>query len=150
MKYSSKKGFTLIESITYLSISMIVTLLAIHLLIDVSKIYYLTLKENMKMNMIDESIHLIDVVKNDEFDKVYVNGDRIVFKTYKNRGQWEEKCITRKEDNLVVEYYDFINKMKPSATNVILQNISDFKIVEKGKLIYLSVEVKGNKFIVCI
>ena len=104
----------------------------------------------MKMNMIDESIHLIDVIKNDEFDKVYVNGERIVFKTYKNREQWEEKCITRKEDNLVVEYYDFINKMKTSATNVILQNISDFKIIEKGKLIYLSVEVKGNKFIVCI
>ena len=35
MKYNSKKGFTLIESITYLSISMIVTLLAIHLLIDI-------------------------------------------------------------------------------------------------------------------
>lgn len=65
MRYK-KKGFTLLEFILYMSISLIITSIVIRVLMDTRQIYYKSLEESLNANNIVEGFITIDNIAKDE------------------------------------------------------------------------------------
>ena len=149
-KFNKKKGFILLEDVAYLTIYLMIVSMGCKLLLEVKNIYYESIKENMNMNCIEEAFHMIDVMKIEDFDEVYRENNKIIFFRKISSNVWEKNKISEFNNNLVIEYYDIKNSNRPSNRNTILTKIDNFEVKKKGKLIYLTVERKGEKFTKCL
>ena len=146
---NKNKGFTLIECITYLSISLIVVSIGIKLLIDSKKIFYTSIKENMNLNSIEEAFHMIDVMKIDHFYEITgdIEKNKIIFD---KKGSLQKNELCTDKNDLIIKYYDYSGYNKQISKNLLLSNIDNFKVKKKGKLIYIVIKKNGEEYIKCI
>ena len=148
-RLNKNKGFTIIECIAYLSISLMIVSIGVKLLMDSKKIFYMGIKENMSLNSIEEAFHMIDVMKIDNFDEI--NGDvfknKVIF--YKN-SSLEKNELCKDNDNLIIKYYNATSYSRPVSKNLLLSNIENFEVKKKGKLIYIKIKKNGEEYVKCI
>lgn len=150
MKYRKRLGYTLLECVVYMAASLIIVMVGIKLLFEVKNTYVDGMKKSMEMNVVEEGFHLIDVIADSEVTDVYYENNKIVFYKAKDGGVWESIKVSISDDSLVADYYDIANLTNSKATNSILTGVKGSRIMKKGKLIYLIIERKGEKFIKCI
>ena len=162
MRYK-KKGSTLIELLLYMSLSLVISLIGMKILLDTRQVYYKNLDESLNSNHISEGfIRIEEITKEEDKDKILerieVLPDSIKF--YCNDYELKEapkgkiiKELMKINDELVFVYHKKVNEdyiRLPTPINTIMDNIEEFHVIKKGKLVYISVKRGGEVFIKCI
>lgn len=151
MKYN-KKGFTLLEILLYMSISLVILLIVTVVLKDIKQIYFKGIDKSINVNKIVEGFMIIDkLAKEDELIKVDMNSDSIKF-YYTDEIGTLVKEIKKDGNKLIIKYYKKQGETYYSygSPNDIIAGIEEFIVKKKGKLIYLSIKKEGELYIKCI
>lgn len=149
--YKKKKGFTLIECTVYMFLSVTIMIIAFKLLVTSTSVFLETVKKSLELNSINECFLDIDrFIRDIKVQKITSDENKIVI--YKGDGKniYEMQEISKLENNLVVKYFDIRNLNKYTTRNTIVSNISDFKVKNKGRLIYIAIKKGGNEYKKCI
>jgi hypothetical protein len=147
-KYKKKNGFTIIESLAYIFLTTIILAEGINLYVSFFKSYIEDVNISIKYDKCqDFFIDLDNIISKGCFENVIVDNNSI--KLLKDsRVQDSDKIIKSYNGKIVVKY---VNGNVTKTINTIIEDIDNFEVKKKGKLIYLVVKDKeGKEFIKCI
>ena len=145
---NKKRGFTIIESLVYIFLTTLILVQGINLFVLMYKSYIETAKLTIKYNNCQNFyINLDNIISEGGIDQIIVDDNYILFsKDIKSNNL--EKIIKSYEGKIVVKY---VRANVTQTINTMLEDIDDFEIKKKGKLIYLIIHDKdGKEFIRCI
>lgn len=147
-RYKKKSAFTIIESIVYVFLTTIVFLQLVTLLVSFYASYIQIRNISINQNNIRNFYINLDCILNEEnnLDIRKEDNSIVVYKDieYENL----VKHIKFYNNTVVVKYTKGRNTL---TINNMLYNISDFKVVEKDKLIYIIItDMYGKDYIRCI
>lgn len=148
MKYR-KKGFTLLEILVYISVSSVVLIISTKVLIDTRYIFYSTINSIQNINGIENGFITIDSLVNDnQIRRIEADGNKVSLYYQTNEGQIIKQLIKDNND-LIIRYYKSNSQEYYPYTghNDVISNIEDFKVIKKGKLIYLLIKKEGDTYI---
>lgn len=144
------KGFTILETVAYLSISLIIISIAITSTIKSYRELSGFIKKNREMNQVYNAFNFIDYwCYRDKVFEVKKSGDKLEIYEAVDGTQYSLKRIYKNGENLSMFHYDVYN-VKPVANNPIIENIDDFKVYKKENLIYISIIKGGEEYMKCI
>ncbi len=148
MKYSKRKGFTIIESIFY--IGMIST--AFLILLTFYKSYY-SACDNLRKEVIDENnirnfyINLDSIIRDEEIENIYIDNNALYIVKNTKSGRL----------NMAVKYYNkrvvikYTRNNKTLTITRMLSDIDEFKVIKKNNLIYIYIKTLNEReYIRCI
>lgn len=157
-KRKSKKiyGYTLIETIAVIGITIIVMSIGATLISSTYSTYIKILRDRIREDEIDNALVNIDrllssymikeVIANDSSDEIEVN-----YLLDHNKDIVKTKLIKKEVDKLVVKTLYKSDPKPLKGTNIILKNIQNFKVVKKGELFYYNITLEsGEEIIQCI
>lgn len=150
LHFHTNKGFTIIELIVAISLFLIVSSLVLRqfiisifgfkkeVSIDCDNIYSITAIDTLS-----------ELINEADLNSININSNAI---SYNYRGEKREIKIERSlsnEDNLIINYYNVFGTRV--TKKYIAKNLNNFSILEKGKVIYISLENnKGSAYNKCI
>lgn len=147
-----KSGFTLIELIVYLAVSLVIILMLSDIFIICYKSFNKNINRDSSINSIENGIIAIKDMAMDSrviFKEKY-NNSLVLYQEFINF-YWLQS-IYIKDKALIVEYSERYDsgacKIKEEET--IIKNISDFSVYEKGNLLYIKIVKEGEEYITCI
>lgn len=149
-----KRGFTLIELIISLGIFTTITTVSFNIIISATKEYILYTNKSTELDNLDNCLINIDnILRNNYITSINIEGDKIevASKLAHNGKSVKKKIIYKKDSNLMVK--TLVNGELDISTgnNVLLKNIKEFSVFEKGELIYFEIVTKNEeKRIRCI
>lgn len=151
MMKKSKKAFSIIESLVYIFITMIILSEGLNLTVLMYKSYLENAKIVKEYNDIQNFyLGFQNITSERNIKKVRSSDNKIIFSKYVD-GKIKNKSVQYKASNksVVVRTYDeygrFLNE------NKMLGNVSNMYVKEKDKLIYLVIyDEEGKEFISCI
>lgn len=149
MKYN-KHGSTLIELEVHIFILIIIFILSLTAYREIINFYSKSIDELSVYNELDDAyVNLKNVLSGDEAERTEVKGNSIFvycFKMY--------KIIINEDNKLKIKYYTFTDGGIESATyqnyNLLLDNVDNFEVIKKNKLIYAKVCKGGINYIMCL
>lgn len=149
--YKKNRGFTLIECIVYMFLSVLIMAMGFKLLVTVTNVFFDTVNMGLDLNSINEGFLDIDrFLRDNKVQKIESDENKLVIYKGDNKNICEIQEISKLDNNLVIKYFDIRNLSKYTTRNTIVSNISDFKVKTKGKIIYLTVKKGGNEYKRCI
>jgi competence protein ComGC len=148
MKYR-KKGFTLLEILAYLSISSVVLIISTKVLIDTRYIFFSSMNSIQNINCIESGLITIDSLVNDsQIKRIEANDNKVNLYYATNEGQIIKQLINDNNDLIIRYYKSNSQEFYPyTGHNDVISNIEDFKVIKKGKLIYLIIKKEGDTYI---
>lgn len=149
---NNKKGFTLIEMIIYLAVSLLIILILSDIFIISYKSFNKNIKKDSYINSIENGIIAIKDMSMDSrvIFKEKNNNSLVLYQKFKDF--YCVQSIYKKNNQLIVEYserYDNGN-YEIKAEQTIIKNINDFYVYEKENLLYIKIIKKGKEYIICI
>ena len=149
---NNKKGFTLIEMIIYLAVSLLIILILSDIFIVSYKSFNKNIKKDSYINSIENGIIAIKDMSMDSrvIFKEKNNNSLVLYQKFKDF--YCVQSIYKKNNQLIVEYserYDNGN-YEIKAEQTIIKNINDFYVYEKENLLYIKIIKKGKEYIICI
>lgn len=162
MKCLKRRGFTLIEIIVSIACTLIIGGLCITLILSSIKEYNEVTNKIIYMNKLDNCLLNIDVlcnsngIKDIRYEPIYGNGirgDSIVITYYENYKEEyiKDKVIYLLNDKIMVKTLEGKNRLDETGNNVLIDNITSFKVYMKENLIYFYIKTKlGDEITRCI
>lgn len=142
MKYGresiNKKGFTLVEVLTTLFIISIVLSMVMDIYIRDIKIGKENALDWRKAEYINQAFSIIEFNLEREVENIIVESNQIII----TRVIGAIDTIKLKDSNIIIKY--------AGTSNYILKEVTDFKVLRKGSLIYISILYKGERYIKCL
>lgn len=158
-----KRGYTIIECITYIFISTILTIIIMNTTIEIYKYAAIRTKMINREDEIDNAIlNIRKIFKEVDNTKYIVNNNKVEIikeeqgKEAVNNQNSTDVNVKSKEfeiisGNLRVKYYSFNNGKKEFKTsNLILENVESFKIYVKESLLYMEMIVDKREYFICL
>lgn len=151
MNYKKKKGFTFIELSIYISLGLIVLGISLNLLISTMNIYKNTIEKNNFINTMDDfNINLDNIIKDNKVKRIFSDEDKLILYTLEDERVVIKKILAS-DNSIKVHYYEEISSKEVELTNnKLLDDISNFNVSQRGKLIFISFEKEGIKYKRCI
>ena len=153
----NKRGYTLIESIVVIAIVFILGGITIGLSFEGVKDYYISLYncyyedkfDNALLNIesLWKSAAIVAIEINSSFDDVYtseITGDNIVVKFKEISGNEKTKIIHLSNGKLMLKTISSEDGKIKVGNNTIIDNINDFTVIKKGKLIYYCISSENS------
>ena len=143
MKY---KGFTLLETMAYLDIYLLILFSNFNLLINVEKGYYKYINEHRINHEISQVNLTIDRLINEDAT-IVISDKKLLFyynddKTGRNRNE-----LYVLKNKLIIAYY---REYRLETINEILSDVNYMNLVEKDKVKYLIIDKEGQRYIKCL
>lgn len=142
-----KKGYTLIEVIVVISIIMLLGGITITLTIESIRDYFINIERCFLEDKFDNALLNIDIIcnsggidsitVNEQFNDITSNNIKVNYKDIK--GNLKTKIIYLKGENLMVRTLNYEGGILSVGDNIILNNVNNFEIIEKEKLIYYKI-----------
>lgn len=145
-----RRGYTLIELISVISISTIVMFIGVTLIISSYK-NYINIKESaIKEDEIDNVLLTIDRLLTENMIKkidndITNNKIEITYLIEYGKEDEKKKVIRKDAETLVVESMESLNIKN---TRVILEKVNEFIIIKKGNLYYYKIMLKDGRDII--
>lgn len=152
-----KMGYTLIETILVIAIVFILGGITITLSIEsindynlsLSNCYYEDKFDNALLNIesLWKSSAIVAIEINSSFDDVYtseITGDNIVVKFKEISGNEKTKIIHLSNGKLMLKTISSEDGKIKVGNNTIIDNINDFTVIKKGKLIYYCISSENS------
>lgn len=153
-KASKKKGYTLIEVIVAIAISIIAMTIGTTLIITTYKAYINITEENIKADSIDNALLTIDrlltgyMIMNIE-PNIYNNEIKIIYLIDHKETIIKSKIVKYNNSKLLVETYS--GSGGKAGVNTILKDVKDFDVIKKENLYYYKITLNtGDEIIQCI
>ncbi|SCJ54637.1 Uncharacterised protein [uncultured Clostridium sp.] len=150
----NKVGFTLIELVISLGIFTIITTVSFNIILSASKEYILYINKSSELDNLDNCLINIDnIIRDNYITDINIEGNKIevMSKLVHNGKSIKKKIIYKKDNNLLVK--TLINDDLDTSTgnNILLKNVKEFNVLQKGKLIYFEIVTNNEeKRIRCI
>ena len=147
-----RKAFTLLETIAYLSISLILVFIEMSIFIGMNSNFYSTLSEAKELNRVSMTLANLNkiIALNSKSEKIKEE-DKLLLKEVIDENTSYIREIYKDKDKLVIDYKaNYSSSVEKLGRNVILQDVEDFKVIEKERVIYLQIKYKGQEYIECI
>lgn len=149
---NNKKGFTLIEMIIYLAVSLLIILILSDIFIISYKSFNKNIKKDRYINSIENGIIAIKDMSMDSrvIFKEKNNNSLVLYQKFKDF--YCVQSIYKKNNQLIVEYserYDNGN-YEIKAEETIIKNIDNFYVYKKENLLYIKIIKEGKEYIICI
>lgn len=143
-----KLGFTIIESLVYIFLTVIVLVEGINIFVLMYKSYIQVSKLAIEYNDLQNFyINLDTIIGEENVRDILLNDEYILFSYYEKDGDCQ-RIIKSNEGKVFVVY---TQNGITQTINIMLQDIQELKLKKKEKLIYLIVKDKdGKEFIRCI
>lgn len=143
-----KNGFCIIESLAYICIVSMLIAIEFNVFLNLYKYYIDLEKTNLKYNnMQDFYLNLSNICKEDDTEFIETASDNSLY-FYKSIDKKNYKRIKSHDNEVKIEYDLDSNK---SNINIMLKDIEDMKVIDKGNLIYMIIRDKnGKEFIRCM
>lgn len=149
-----KGGFTLIELLISLGIFTIITTVSLNIIISASKQYILYINKSTELDNLDNCLINIDnIIRDNYITDINIEGDKIevVSKLVHNGKSVKKKIIHKKDSNLMVETLINDDLDTSAGNNILLKNVKEFNVLQKGELIYFEIVTNNEeKRIRCI
>lgn len=158
-----KKGFTMIECMGYIFISSILAFVIMALTVDVYKYSIERNKIIKREDEIDRAILNLKKIFSEIDNTNYIvknNNIEIIKEIQSNENVDNNETIEVKSkrfevisNNLYVKYYSYnkyTKEWKYKTSNMILDNVQDFKVYKKDKLIYIGLKVDDWEYFICM
>lgn len=150
MNINSSKGFTLLETTIYLSISLIIISIAVSTAIEAYNYMRNLIVKSREMNQVYNAFSTIDYFSSKEtVFKVDKSGDTVEIYESIGNENYKIKRILKRGNNLSLVHYNETNVQEVS-NNPIMENIEDFKVYKKESLVYVEITKGGEGYIKCI
>lgn len=143
-----KKGYTLIEVIVVITIIMLLGGITVTLAVESVSDYFVNIErcfledkfDNALLNMdiMCNSGGIVSIRINEQFNDIKSNNIKINYKDI--NGNLKVKIIYLKGENLMVRTLNYEGGILSVGDNIILNNINDFQVIEKGKLTYYKIK----------
>lgn len=148
MKFKKKKAFTIVETIVYIFLSVIIFVEGISSFIPMYKTYLEVKKNSIRCNEYkDFYINLNNIISEGSIDKIVMGKDYITL-CKSNYGKNMKKTIRAYENKIVVIY---ARGEEILTYNNMLFNVKKMEVSKKKNLIYINIyDENGDKFICCI
>lgn len=149
---NKKKGFTLIELIIYLAVSLTIVLILSDIFIVFYKSFNRNINKDRNINSIENGLVAIkDMVMDSRV--IFKESDKnslLIYQKFKDF-YWVQS-IYKKDNNLIVEYSEqyFNNVSIRKGRQTIIKNINNFYVYEKGNLLYVKIIKEGEEYIVSL
>lgn len=145
------KGFTLVECVVYMFLSVIIMIMAFKILFSSSNIFMETINKSIYINSINEGFLNMDrLIMDEKVVKISSDEDKIILYIGNEKGIYEIQEISRIDNNLVIKYFDIRDFTNYTTRNTIVYSIDDFKVKGKGRLLYIAIKKGGNVYRKCI
>ncbi|MBD7910029.1 MULTISPECIES: prepilin-type N-terminal cleavage/methylation domain-containing protein [Clostridium] len=149
--FRKNNGFTLIECVVYMFLSMLIMIIGFKLLVTCTSVYFETVKKSLGLNSIDGSFLDIDrFLRDTGVQKISSEDNKIIIYRGDKSNIFEIQEILKFENNLIIKYYDIRNFNRYTTRNTIISNIDDFKVKIKGRLIYINISKGGTEYRKCL
>ncbi|MGL4873668.1 MAG: hypothetical protein ACRC30_03340 [Clostridium sp.] len=146
------KGYTLIEVVACMSISLTIILLIGKGLIEIEnltemvyeKVYAKNIAKSVRLNIKGQLL---------DGDNVYYKTENKTLQIYKKLGNRKNPVkdeIYEKNENLYLKYFREENGVIKGYERVLAYDVRNFNIIQKENLIYIVFNVKGEENYVCI
>lgn len=149
---NNKKGFTLIEMIIYLAVSLIIILILSDIFIISYKSFNKNINKDSCINSIENGIITIKDMSMDSrvIYKEKDNNSLVLCQKFKDF-YWVQ-LIYKKNNQLIVEYSEKYNNgdCKIKGKQTIIKNIDNFYVYKKENLLYIKIIKEGEEYITCI
>lgn len=148
MKYKKKKAFTIIESIIYIFLSVIILAEGINMFIHMYKSYVEVRMKSIRSNEYKNfSINLNNIISEGSVDEIAAGEDYITI--CKSDYDGKMKKTIKVYDEKIVAVYSEGDKIL--TYNTMLYDVEKMEVNKKNKLIYINIyDVNGEKVICCI
>ena len=146
--FNDKRGIIIIESLVYVFLTTLILAQGINLFSSIYGFYLKEQQETIKYNKYQIFfINLDNIIARGGYEKLTVINDSLLFFATEKMAD-PYKVIKFSDGDVVVGY---MSTNKAESVNIMIKDISDFKIKKKGKLIYLMIkDIDGKEFIKCI
>lgn len=149
---NNKKGFTLIEMIIYLAVSLLIILILSNIFIVSYKSFNKNINKDSWINSIENGIITIRDMSMDSrvIFKEKDNNTLLLYQKFKDF-YWVQS-IYKKNNQLIVEYSERYGNgaYKIKAKQTIIKNINNFYVYKKENLLYIKIVKEGEEYITCI
>jgi len=150
--YRKRKGFTLLEIVIYMGLSLMICLMGYGLVMKLRNIYLISIEESLSLNSVEEAFISIDKFAR-ELDVEHIsniNNKVVISKGYFTDDSYEKRIIEELNGNLFIGYYDSTEKEFTERKRTLIVNIKNFKVISKGKLIFITFEKGGVTYTKCL
>lgn len=150
--YKKSKGFTLLEIVIYMGLSLIICLISYKLVMQVKNIYLKSIEESLSLSSVEEAFITIDKFarENSEIEISNSKNKLVINKGCFTDNSYEKRIIEESEGNLLIKYYDAKDELDYKSRNTLITKISNFKVISKGKLIFITFEKGGGIYTKCL
>lgn len=150
--YRKSKGFTLLEIVIYMGLSLIICLIGYKLVLQVKNIYLKSIEESLSLNSVEEAFITIDKFAREVevIDISNINNKLVINKGYFTDSYYEKRIIEGSEGNLLIKYYDSIGNLDYTGKSTLITKISNFNVISKGKLIFITFKKGGVNYTKCL
>lgn len=153
-KYKKKKGYTLIEVIVSIAISIIVMTIGTTLIIRTYRSYVNIVEENIRADSVDNALLTIDrlltgymitsIIPDSVNDEIKIN-----YLIEHGKVGIKSKTIKLYQSKLRVETYRV--GMSKSGNNTVLNGVKSFDVIKKKNMYYYKITLdRGGEIIHCI
>ena len=156
-RFIKNKGYTLIEVVSVIAISIIVMSIGFTLLISTYKYYSNSIEDAVREDEVDNALINIDrLITRDMITEINVRDidkeiEVVYSKIYGSDTLLNTKVIKYENGKLVVKTYDGLRRSFLLATNTILKDVREFNIIKKENIYYYKIILKtGDEIIQCI
>lgn len=152
VRYRKSKGYTLLELVVYLSISIIILSLGIKCLFEGSRSLNFGINKVRNINKAINGLNSVEyLAKKDAVTEINVIGDDLLLYEEVEEKLFYIRRIKKVGTELKVFHYLWQNGSQEDRGNYpIMKEIDDFKAVRKGNIIYLVVVKGGEEYIRCL
>lgn len=150
--YRKCNGFTLLEIVIYMGLSLVICLIGYKEVMQVKNIYLKSIEESLSINSVEEAFITIDKFAR-EIEVISIsniNNKLVINKGHDTDDSYEKRIIEESEGNLLIKYYDSKNILDYKGRSTLIIKISDFNVISKGKLIYITFKKGGVIYTKCL
>lgn len=150
--YKKNKAFTLVEIVIYMGLSLIICFIGYKFVMNLKKIYSISMEESLSLNSVEEALITIDkfVSEDDVIDISNVDNKVVINKGNHTNVSYERRIIEASEGNLLIRYYDCKDKLDYKGKSTLITKIDSFNVISKGKLIFITFKKGGVTYTKCL
>lgn len=149
---SRKKGYTLVEVVVYLALSVLITTLVFQIFLGINNIFLKCLNRSNALNTVENTfISIYDIARDPRVVKMEKKNESLkIYYSTEINNTYDVKDIKKNNKDLVVEYYqnkDGVDVILERRSEKLMLNINDFKVYKKENIIYIKVIKDGDEYI---
>lgn len=150
--YRKSTGFTLLEVVIYIGLSLTICLIGYKLVMQVKNIYLKNIEESLSLSSVEEAFITIDrfARESSEIEISNINNKLVINKGGFTDDSYEKRIIEESQGNLLIKYYDSRDQLNYKGRSTLITNISKFNVISKGKLIFITFEKGGTIYTKCL